>query len=113
AHPGNRGGGPVVTIICEPDRPYAERIAAGIGGEVRVVTTRPAAGHALSEPNHTAGLVTGPAPELEPVLVFVAPLPLSHPDVEMVLVREDPTDRAVDRALGLGVREVAVAPDTV
>jgi MinD-like ATPase involved in chromosome partitioning or flagellar assembly len=103
----------VVTIICEPDRPYAERIAAGIGGEVRVVTTLQAAAHALSESDDTSVLVIGPGHELEPVLVFVAALPLSHPDVEMVLVREDPTDRAVDRALVLGVREVVVAQDNV
>src|ERR687887_1372827 len=113
AHPGSRGGDPVVTIVCEPDRPYAERIASGVDGEARVVTTLQAAARALSDSDDASVLVIGPGHELEPVLVFVAALPLSNPDVRVVLVREDSTDRAVDRALALGVREVVVAQGNV
>jgi MinD-like ATPase involved in chromosome partitioning or flagellar assembly len=103
----------VVTIVCEPDRPYAERIASGVGGEVRVVAALQAAAHALPESGDTSVLVIGPGHELEPVLVFVAALPLSNPGVRVVLVREDSTDRAVDRALAVGVREVVVAQGNV
>ena len=99
----------MVTIVCEPDRPYAEHIASGVGGGARVVTTLQAAARALSDSGGTSVLVIGPGHELEPVLVFVAALPLSNPDVRVVLVREDPTDRAVVRALALGVRGVVVA----
>jgi MinD-like ATPase involved in chromosome partitioning or flagellar assembly len=103
----------VVTIVCEPDRKYGERIASGVDGEARVVTTLQAAARALSDSDDASVLVIGPGHELEPVLVFVAALPLSNPGVRVVLVREDSTDRAVDRALALGVREVVVAQGNV
>jgi MinD-like ATPase involved in chromosome partitioning or flagellar assembly len=105
----SRGG---VTIVCEPDQPYAGLLAAELGGDVRVVASLPAAAEALADGQDRSVLVIGPGLELEPVLAFAAALPAGRPGVRLVLVRHEPSDRSIDRALSAGVREV-VAADNV
>jgi pilus assembly protein CpaE len=97
-----------VTIICEPDQPYAVLLAADIGGDARIVSNLRAAVTGVAD---GTVVVLGPGLELEPVLTFVARLLDRLPDVRVVLLRHDPSRRAIARAFSAGIREVVPASD--
>ncbi len=98
-----------MTIICEPDEPYAVLLAADIGGDARVVSTLRAAVDGATD---GTVLVLGPGLELEPVLTYVPRLLDRLPDVRVVLLRHDLARRATTRALSAGIREVVAASNT-
>jgi Flp pilus assembly CpaE family ATPase len=95
-----------VTLICEPDQPYAGLLAAEIGGDVRVVTNLLIAGAVLATDERESVLVIGPGPEFEAVLEFAARSRAARPRVRIVLVRAGLSSATISRALVAGVAEV-------
>lgn len=95
-----------MTIICEPDQPYAGLLAAEIGGDVRVVTNLLVAGAVLATELGETILVVGPGPDLDAVLEFATRLRASRPAVGIVLARREMSSDLVAQALTAGVREV-------
>ncbi len=100
-----------MTLLFEPDAPFAENIRFAIGGEVRVVDSVPLLNRSLEEDPGELLVVIGPDVDLTAALALTAELRVHRQHVGVVLLRRRVDVAVLSQALRAGVREVVNPED--
>jgi pilus assembly protein CpaE len=100
-----------MTILCEPEEAASAVLRNSIGAPVRTVESLADAAAALEASTDDDLVVVGPAVDLADVLAFVKRLRMQHPDVAVVLVRDEVTPEGEQQATDAGIRAVIPTGD--
>jgi pilus assembly protein CpaE len=95
-----------VTIVCESDPLAAQVLAAAIGGELQIVSTLGKVSVLLANVTGRCPVVIGASVRIDEALRFTAQVTVEHPAALVILIRDQPTDAEITRALAAGAHTV-------
>lgn len=100
-----------MTILYEPLRREAQRIAVVLGNDVHTTSEGPDLIRLLNEYPHEETVVLGPGVDLGDALAIAAEYRRSRPALGFVLIRDGVDVGVLNEALRAGIREVVPAED--